>query len=135
MLVSVTQIYVRTIYFILKQGYMFRLEVSHLQAPTTFLLPDVLPSLGSHSVYIRGIHLSLNFLKSPHSGHNTVNKNSIGQIIETVSKPRRSYSHPRCSTSPTTGMKKITADKNNEIHVSLSDNLTSRITLTSSRNI
>jgi len=30
--INVTQIYVSTIYFILKQGYMFRLEVSHLQA-------------------------------------------------------------------------------------------------------
>ena len=31
--IKVTQIYVSTIYFILKQGYMFRLEVSHLQGP------------------------------------------------------------------------------------------------------
>jgi len=29
--------------FILKQGYMFRQKVSHLQALTTFLLPDALP--------------------------------------------------------------------------------------------
>jgi len=29
---------------------MFRLEVSHLQA-LTILLPDALPTLGSHSVY------------------------------------------------------------------------------------
>jgi hypothetical protein len=50
-------------YFILKQGYMFRLEVSHLQAPATFSLPDALPTLGSHSVYICGMHCSLNFLK------------------------------------------------------------------------
>jgi len=42
---------------------MFRLEDSHLQTPTTFLLPDALPTLGSHSVYICGIHFSLNFLK------------------------------------------------------------------------
>ena len=41
---------------------MFRLEVSHLQAPTTFSLPDALPTLGSRSVYICGIHFSLNFL-------------------------------------------------------------------------
>ena len=61
--ITVTQIYVSTIYFILKQGYMFRLEVSHLQAPTTFSLPDALPALGSYSVYICGIHFSLNFLK------------------------------------------------------------------------
>ena len=53
---NVTQIYLSTIYFILKQGYMFRLEVSHLQPPTTFSLPDALPTLGSHSVYICGIH-------------------------------------------------------------------------------
>ena len=39
-IINVTQIYVSTIYFILKQGYMFRLEVSHLQASTTFSLPD-----------------------------------------------------------------------------------------------
>ena len=57
-LINVTQIYVSTICFILKQGYMFRLEVSHLQAPTTFSLPDALPTLGSHSVYICGIHFS-----------------------------------------------------------------------------
>jgi len=40
-------------FFILKhykQGYMFRLKVSHLQAYTIFSLPDVLSSLGSHSV-------------------------------------------------------------------------------------
>ena len=61
--INVTQIYVSTIHFILKQGYVFRLEVSHLQAPTTFSLPDALPTLGSHSVYICGIHFSLNFLK------------------------------------------------------------------------
>jgi len=29
--INVTQIYVSTIYVILKQGYMFRLEVSHHQ--------------------------------------------------------------------------------------------------------
>jgi len=34
--INVTQIYVSTIYFILKQGYMFRLKVSHLQVPTSF---------------------------------------------------------------------------------------------------
>jgi len=33
---------------------MFRLEVSHLQA-LTVLLPDVLSTLGSHSVYSCGI--------------------------------------------------------------------------------
>ena len=61
--INVTQIYVGTIYFILKQGYMFRLKVGHLQVLTTFPLPDALPTLGSHSVYSCGIHLSLNFLK------------------------------------------------------------------------
>ena len=45
------------IFFILKQGYMFRLKVSHLQGLTTFSLPDALPTLGSHSVYNCGIHL------------------------------------------------------------------------------
>ena len=30
---------------------MFRLDVSHLQAPITFASPDALPTLGSHSVY------------------------------------------------------------------------------------
>jgi len=48
-LLNVTQIYVSTTYFFLKQGYIFRLEVSHLQAPTTFSLPDALPILGSHN--------------------------------------------------------------------------------------
>jgi len=61
--INVPQIYVSTMYFIFKQGYMFRLEVSHLQAPSTFSLPDALPTLGSHGVYICGIHFSLNFLK------------------------------------------------------------------------
>jgi len=56
--INVTQIYVSTIYFILQQGYMFRPEVSHLQAPTTFSLPDALPTLGSRNVYSCGIHLS-----------------------------------------------------------------------------
>ena len=37
---------------------MFRLKVSHLQAPTTFSLPDALPTLGSHTVYSCGIHIS-----------------------------------------------------------------------------
>jgi len=37
--------------FILWYGYMFRLDVSHLQAPT-ITLPDALSTLGSHSVYI-----------------------------------------------------------------------------------
>ena len=60
---EVDENYVSTIYFILKQGYMFRLEVSHLQALTTFSLPDALPTLGSHSVYSCGTHFSLNFLK------------------------------------------------------------------------
>jgi len=36
--INVTRIYVSTIYFILKQGYMFRLKVSHLQALTTFFV-------------------------------------------------------------------------------------------------
>ena len=50
-------VYVSAIFFILKQGYMFRLKVSHLQALTTFSLLDALPNLGSHSVYNCGIHL------------------------------------------------------------------------------
>jgi len=40
---------------------MFRLHVSHPQAPTTFTLPDALPTSGSHSVHTFGIHIS--FLK------------------------------------------------------------------------
>jgi uncharacterized SAM-binding protein YcdF (DUF218 family) len=59
LLITVTQIYVSTIYFILKQGYMFRLEVSHLQAPAAFSLPDALPTVGSHGVYICGIHYGI----------------------------------------------------------------------------
>jgi len=47
--------------FIIKQGYMFRLKVSHLQALTTFSLPDALPALGSHTVYNCGIHLVKTF--------------------------------------------------------------------------
>jgi len=30
------------ILFLIKQGYIFRLEVSHLKVPKTFSLPDVL---------------------------------------------------------------------------------------------
>jgi len=41
--------------------YMFKLKVSHLQALTTFSLPDALPTLGSHSVYKCGIHLVKTF--------------------------------------------------------------------------
>ena len=51
---------VSTIFFILKQykqGYMFRLKVSHLQAYTIFSLPDAFSTLGSHSVYNCGTHL------------------------------------------------------------------------------
>ena len=40
-----------------KQGYMFRLKVSQLQAYITFSLPDALPTLGSHSVYNCGTRL------------------------------------------------------------------------------
>ena len=40
--------------FILKQGYMFRLEVSHLQTPTTFSLPDALPTLASGNENVVG---------------------------------------------------------------------------------
>jgi len=54
-------VYVSAIYFILKQGYMFRLEVSHLQDPKTFSLPDALPTFESHSVYSCGIHLVKSF--------------------------------------------------------------------------
>jgi len=42
---------------------MFRLKFSHLQALTTFPLPDALPTLGSHSVYNCGIHLAKTFYK------------------------------------------------------------------------
>ena len=41
-------------FFILKQSLMFRIKVSHLHALTTISLPDALPTLGSHSVYIYG---------------------------------------------------------------------------------
>ena len=55
--INVTQYTSAQSFFILKQGYMFRLNVSHLQALTTFSLPDALLTLGSHSVYNCGIHL------------------------------------------------------------------------------
>jgi len=86
--INVTQIYVSTIYFILKQGYMFRLERHVTHKDST---PEQLH-------------------KNTHSGHNTTNKSSIGQSIKTVSTPNRRYSHPRCRTSPNTGSEK-TADK------------------------
>jgi len=42
---------------------MFRLNVSHLQAYTTVMLPEALPTLGSHSVYNCGVHLIKIILK------------------------------------------------------------------------
>ena len=45
-LINVTQYTSTQSFFILKQGYMFRLKVSHLQALTTFSLPDALPTFG-----------------------------------------------------------------------------------------
>jgi len=45
--INVTQYTSKQFTFILKQGYMFRLGVNHLQAITTFSLPDALPTLGS----------------------------------------------------------------------------------------
>ena len=55
------RVYLSTIFFILKQGYMFRLKVSNFQALTKFSLPDALPTLVSHSVYSCGIHLVKTF--------------------------------------------------------------------------
>jgi len=75
-------VYISTIFFILKQGYMFRLKVSHLQALTTFSLPGALPTLGSHSVVLQ------------HYSYRTE--------YRTVPTSRRRYTHPRCRTSPTT---------------------------------
>jgi len=46
-----------------KQGYIFRLNVRHLQAYTIFSLPDALSTLGSHSVYNCGTHLIKTFYK------------------------------------------------------------------------
>ena len=51
------------ILFILHQGYMFRLNISHLQALTTFSLSDALSTLGSQSVYSCGIDLVKTFQK------------------------------------------------------------------------
>ena len=36
---------------------MFRLKASHPQVYTTVMLPDALPTLGSHSVYNCKVHL------------------------------------------------------------------------------
>jgi len=63
---------------------MFRLDISHLQAPT-LTLPDALSTLGSHSVYmwitylIELLEYTGQLPKWPHRGHNTVNKNSAKQ--------------------------------------------------------
>jgi len=43
---------------------MFRLEVSHLQAPT-ISLPDALSTLGFHSVYM-WVTYKLKFISNPH---------------------------------------------------------------------
>jgi len=42
---------------------MFRLKASHLQAYTTVMLPDTLPTFVSHSVYSCTVHLIKAFLK------------------------------------------------------------------------
>jgi len=42
---------------------MFRLKASHLQAYTTVMLPDALPTLESHSVYNFRVHPIKAFLK------------------------------------------------------------------------
>ena len=46
-----------TLLFKVIPGYRFRLNLVILRAILTFVLPDTVHTLGSHRVYIRGIHL------------------------------------------------------------------------------
>ena len=51
-----------TLLFKVIPGYMFRLKLSHPQAYVNNILPDTVHTLGSHRVYIRGIHLVKTFV-------------------------------------------------------------------------
>jgi len=51
-----------TLLFKVIPGYMFRLDLVILRPILTFVLPDTVHTLGSHRVYIRGIHLVKTFV-------------------------------------------------------------------------
>ena len=59
--INVTQYTSAQSFLFLSKATCFDKKVSHLQALTTFSLPDALPTLGSHSVYNCGIHLVKTF--------------------------------------------------------------------------
>jgi len=46
-----------TLLFKVTSGHMFRLDFIILRPILTFVLPDIVNTLGSHRVYIRGIYL------------------------------------------------------------------------------
>jgi len=43
-------------------GYMFQIDLAILRPILTIALPDTVHSLGSHRVYIRGIHVVKTFV-------------------------------------------------------------------------
>ena len=51
-----------TLLFKAISGYMFRLDLVILRPILTFVLPDTVDTLGSHRVYICGIHLVKTFV-------------------------------------------------------------------------
>jgi len=51
-----------TLLFKVIPGYMFRLDLVILRPVLTIVLPDTVHTLGSHRVYIRGIHLVKKFV-------------------------------------------------------------------------
>ena len=54
-------VYVSTIFLILKQDYMFRLEVSHLQVPTTFSLTYAVAPNKQNKLYSFNTPQKINF--------------------------------------------------------------------------
>jgi len=51
-----------TLLFKVISGYMCRLDLVIIRPILTFVLPDTVHTLGSHRVYIRGIHLVKTFV-------------------------------------------------------------------------
>ena len=99
---------------------MFRLDVSHFQAPT-LTLPDALSTLGSHSVYMWITYLlelleklgncpvyCLTQVAAQRSQHGEQKQ------CQTTSTPKRRYSHSQGGTRPTTRDEK---QRNKEIHI------------------
>jgi len=56
-----------TLLFKVIPGYMFRLDLVILRPVLIIVLPDTVHTLGSHRVYVRGIHLKSGWEVSTHS--------------------------------------------------------------------